>query len=108
MTIQILPSALDDLAAGARFYEKQASGVGEYYLDSLFSDIDSLALYAGIHSRVFGYYRLLAARFPYSIYYTVENSSVLVWRVLDQRRHPSIHRRGLSNIHPGPNDSDAR
>jgi len=52
--------------------------VGEYFLDSLFSDIDSLALYAGSHRKVFGFHRLLAKRFPYAIYYQVDAEGVAV------------------------------
>jgi len=36
---------------GFSFYEAQAIGVGQYFLDSLYSDIDYLALYAGIHRK---------------------------------------------------------
>jgi hypothetical protein len=53
--VRILTSALNDLANGREFYEKQAEGVGRYFFDSLFSDIDSLALYGGIHAKVFGF-----------------------------------------------------
>jgi hypothetical protein len=57
--IKILPSALEDLDRGRRFYARQGKSVGDYFLDSLFSDIDSLELYAGIHLLVFDYRRLL-------------------------------------------------
>ncbi|MFP4027699.1 MAG: type II toxin-antitoxin system RelE/ParE family toxin [Candidatus Brocadiia bacterium] len=88
MRIRILSSAVEDLHAGRRFYERQGEGVGEYFFDSLFSDIDSLTLYAGIHRKVFGYYRMLSKRFPYAVYYTMEDGTVVVWRVLDVRRDP--------------------
>lgn len=57
MKLIILPSARDDLDNGYRFFEQQEEGLGDYFFDSLFSDIDSLRLYAGIHQKVFGYYR---------------------------------------------------
>ena len=57
MTLVILPSAREDLAAGSDFYEKQEAEAGVYFLESLFSDIESLKLYAGIHRKVFGYGR---------------------------------------------------
>ena len=50
MKIRILESASEDLVEGWRFYQRQEEGLGDYFLDSLFSDIDSLQLYAGIHS----------------------------------------------------------
>jgi plasmid stabilization system protein ParE len=96
MKIRILSSAIDDLYEGRKFYEKQRKGIGEYFFDSLFSDVDSLDLYAGIHTKVFGYHRMLSKRFPYAIYYTIENESVvLVWRILDMRRNPQKIKRSL-------------
>lgn len=69
MKIFILPSALDDLADGFEFYENQEEQLGEYFLNSLLADIDSLKLYGGIHREIFGYHRSLAKRFPFAIYY---------------------------------------
>jgi hypothetical protein len=64
--IEILQSAEEDLDLGRAFYDSQKSGLGEYFLDSLFSDIESLALYAGIHAIHFKHYhRLLSKRFPF-------------------------------------------
>jgi plasmid stabilization system protein ParE len=97
MRIKLLSSALEDLYEGRLFYERQGEGLGEYFFDSLFSDIDSLTLYAGIHPKFFGYHRLLSKRFPYAIYYRVEEAAiVVVWRVLDLRRNPARIRRSLT------------
>ena len=57
-----------DLKVGFRFYEKSETGLGSYFLDSLFSDIDSLQLHAGLHAKRFGKFRLLSDRFPYAVY----------------------------------------
>ncbi|MBI2440322.1 MAG: type II toxin-antitoxin system RelE/ParE family toxin [Lentisphaerae bacterium] len=89
MRIEILREAQQDLTDGFRFYESQATGLGDYFLDSLFSDIDSLHLYAGIHTLHFGYHRLLSKRFPFAIYYRVEKETVRVRAVLDCRRDPA-------------------
>ena len=98
MKIKVTSSALNDLYEGRSFYEKQGEGLGEYFFDSLFSDIDSLTLYGGIHLKVFGYHRMLSKRFPYAIYYKIdEESVVVVWRVLDLRRNPKKIRRLLKS-----------
>ena len=91
MRIEILSDAEDDLVVGARFYERQRVGLGEYFLDSLYSDIDSLLIYAGIHRAIFGFHRALSKRFPYTIFYSYspETEVVQVYRVLDLRRNPS-------------------
>ncbi len=89
MRIHILTSARKDLADGRDFYDRQAEGVGYNFLDSLFSDIDSLALHAGIHRKVFGFHRMLSSRFPWAIYYRPdEDGAVVVYRVLDCRQDP--------------------
>jgi len=89
MKVQILEEATADLADGYRFYEQQTEGLGEYFLDSLWSDILSLRIYGGVHDVQNGYFRLLAKRFPYAVYYRVEDGTARVRAVLDCRRSPN-------------------
>ena len=89
MKLRILPSAVKDLHRSREFYARQSDSLGDYFLDSLFSDIDSLELYAGVHAKVFGYHRLLAKRFPFAVYYKMDGDVCVVWRVLDCRQNPS-------------------
>ncbi|MFZ2523902.1 MAG: type II toxin-antitoxin system RelE/ParE family toxin [Candidatus Ferrigenium altingense] len=96
MRVKILSIAEDDLEEGYRFYESQADGLGTYFLDTLYSDIDSLAYFAGIHRVVLGYHRLLSKRFPFAVYYRVADDAVTVFAVLDCRRNPSWIRKKLS------------
>ncbi len=98
MKISIQPSALADLRVGFRFYEKQQIGLGGYFLDSLYSDIDSLVLYAGSHSQHFGKYRLLSDRFPYAVYYELRDDLIMVRAVLDLRRNPAWTSRKMNNL----------
>lgn len=42
MKISILDEAEHDLFLGFQFYERQSPGLGQYFLDSLMADIDSL------------------------------------------------------------------
>jgi hypothetical protein len=96
MNVRILPSAFNDLVAGREFYNLQGEGLGSYFFDSLFADIDSLRLYGGIHRKVFGHHRLLSDRFPFAIYYKVEaDDTAVVYRVLDCRQNPQKTRRAL-------------
>lgn len=95
MKIRILDSASQDLIEGFRFYEKQEAGLGNYFIDALFSDIDALQIYAGIHSRYFGYFRMLSKRFPFAVYYKMVGNNVLVYAVLDCRRNPAWARKRL-------------
>ena len=95
MRIKILDDAQDDLIQGFRFYEGREAGLGDYFLDCLFSDIDSLLLYGGIHQVVYGHRRCLSKRFPFAIYYSIEENIVHVHAVLDCRRNPLWIRKRL-------------
>jgi plasmid stabilization system protein ParE len=97
MKVQISESAVEDLLAGYRFYETQEAGIGDYFLDSLFADIDSLILYAGVHPVIQEYYRMIAKRFPFAIYYRIEGKVARVRRVLDCRRNPTWTRKQLKS-----------
>ena len=98
MKIAILPSAITDLDDGFQFYEEQEEGLGSYFLESLYSDVDSLRLYAGIHLKVLGFHRLLSKRFPFAIFYDQAEKTVRVWAVLDCRRNPGQIRRRLKGL----------
>ena len=95
MRIDVLQEAEKDLIDSFAFYERQSTGLGDYFLDSIFSDIESLHFYAGIHSLHFGYHRLLAKRFPFAIYYRVESEAIRVYAILDCRRNPAWIRERL-------------
>ncbi len=94
-SIIILPGAEDDLDAGRRFYQLQGRGLGTYFLDSLASDIESLLLYGGIHRTIYGFYRCPSKRFPYVIFYRLNDDSIQVYAVLDCRRDPDTIRKQL-------------
>ena len=51
-------------------------------------DLDSLILFAGVHPIYFGFHRMLSKRFPFGIYYEVENDVASVYAILDLRRNP--------------------
>lgn len=96
MKIRILDAAQQDLVNGYHFYEGQTQGLGSYFLDSLYADIDSLMFFAGIHQVVQGgYLRVLAKRFPFAIYYRLNAGTVMVYAVLDCRRNPAWNRKRL-------------
>ncbi|MEM9283797.1 MAG: type II toxin-antitoxin system RelE/ParE family toxin [Verrucomicrobiota bacterium] len=96
MRLRIRESALDDLADGRIFDERQGGkALGEYFFNSVFADIDSLILYHGIHGKVGDYHRVLARRFPYAVYYKMGEDAVEVCRVLDCRQDPDEIRERL-------------
>ena len=99
MKINILSSAKKDLVDGYLFYENQTQSIGSYFLDSLYSDIDSLIITAGIHHIVFNkYFRMLSKRFPFAVFYTIENNIIKVVAILDCRQKPAWIRKRLVKV----------
>ncbi|HEX5393711.1 MAG TPA: type II toxin-antitoxin system RelE/ParE family toxin [Rhodocyclaceae bacterium] len=95
--IFISRAAEQDLLDGYWFYEGQQEGIGTYFLDSLIADIDSLALFGGVHAKPHGeFFRALSKRFPFAIYYTEANDQVIVVAVLDCRQNPASITQRLS------------
>jgi hypothetical protein len=95
--VVVLSEVADDLNEGKAFYDRSEPGVGDYFWDSLCADIESLTLYAGIHTRKHGLYRMLAKRFPYAIYCEVADDVAYVVAVLPMRRDPAWITQRLEN-----------
>ena len=95
--IRITDSAVDDLLAGFGFYDSQLEGLGAYFLESLSEDINALSISAGVHFHAHGVYRSLASRFPYAVYYILENNTATVFAVLDTRRDPIWTRQQITS-----------
>ncbi len=90
MRLQILDLARDDLIAGFHYYEDKEKGLGRYFLVSLYSDIESLKVFGGVHRVAYrAFRRALSKRFPFAIYYTVEEDTVRIRAVVDCRKRPS-------------------
>ena len=75
MTVVILEHAAEDMEAGRQFYESRESGVADYFVETILSDLDSLVLYAGIHRLHWGFHRMLSRRFPFGVYYEVDRET---------------------------------
>ena len=93
--VVVLPAAEDDLDTGEEFYEGQAEGLGQHFIDTLRNDLRSLSVHSGNHRRLYGFHRALSKRFPYAIFYRVNGDLVSVYAVLDCRRDPEKTRRRL-------------
>ena len=98
MRVEISESAHGDVLDGYWFYNRQEPGLGEYFSDTLYGEMASLRLYAGIHPKRYGFHMMLSRVFPYSIYYDIEGGIAKVYAVIDSRRDPDWVRMHISNV----------
>ena len=94
--LTVTEPAHEDLQKAKLFYDAQDVHLGDYFIDSLLVDLDSLRFYGGIHEKQFGYYKMLAKRFPFAIYYDIEEEEIVVHAVLDTRQDPHTTESRLS------------
>jgi hypothetical protein len=95
--IRLLESAKEDLRSGWFFYERQAPGLGDRFLDAIEADVRLLPAYAGIHLQVDGFHRMLIRRFPFALDDLVEATTIDIYAILDCRRDPRWIRERLES-----------
>jgi len=93
--IRLLDGAKEDLRNGWFFYERQAPGLGDRFLDAIEADVLQLPAYAGLHLEVNGFHRMLIKRFPFALYDLIKEGLIDIYAVLDCRRDPSWIRERL-------------
>ncbi len=79
-----------DIVKGASFFDGQRDGLGDYFIDCVFSDLRELETQAVLHEVVFGLHRKLVNRFPFAIYYIADAKTIDVVAILDCRRDPQL------------------
>jgi len=94
--VVVLAEAAEDIEAVRKFYDSVEVGLGNYFADSIITDLESLSLFHGVHAKHFRFHRMLASRFPFGIYYEDSNEETRIFGVLDLRRDPSRIRKELS------------
>ena len=87
--LSLLPEVEEDTFVGYRWYEKRSSGLGDQFLEELYTDIGGIPsnplLYEVVRRRI--RCRLLR-RFPYAIYFSLEEEQILVLGVFHCARDP--------------------
>jgi plasmid stabilization system protein ParE len=94
--VRLRPEAEDELFEAALWYNEQQPGLGQRFLDAAVAAISKAAtlpvaypiLYRSIR-------RALLQRFPFGVFYRVEEGRIVVLAVLHGSRHPRAWRHRL-------------
>jgi len=94
LPVMFEPPAQDELDSAYEWYEAQRPGLGDEFVAAVWTTIirirDRPDLYARTHKDV---RRANVERFPYSVYYRVQSSRILVLAVFHGSRDPAAWRR---------------
>lgn len=89
MRLRYTSRAWNDLDIAFEWYEEQRRGLGFDFLDCVEAAIELIQqmpkLYAKHHEH---FRRALVRRFPFSIFYTIEEKEIVVHAIFDNRQDP--------------------
>ena len=87
--VRLRYEAEQDLEEAARWYEEQQLGLGTEFLDEASRTFRHLVEKPAMYPEVGrGAHRALLKRFPFGIYYRIEEGTVVVVAVMHGSRHP--------------------
>ncbi len=89
MKALLLREAREDLRRGWLFYQSKSPGLGDYFLDSLSRDIQDLETLRVTHQVIHGFHVMPARKFPFAIFYRIQNATIEIVAIIDGRRNPT-------------------
>jgi toxin ParE1/3/4 len=90
LKVSLTRSAKADVKAAAEWYERQREGLGLEFTDRVLESIDRIAEHPLAHRKVIeSARRCNLDQFPYGLWYTVEDKSIVI-ACLHHRRNPSL------------------
>jgi plasmid stabilization system protein ParE len=88
--VHFRPDAETDVADAAAWYENQSAGLGAEFLDEILASCNGIAenpqMYPALHRNT---RRVVIHKFPFGIYYRVENELVTIIAVMHGSRDPN-------------------
>lgn len=89
-----LTAAVADVAEARDWCELQRPGLGGEFIDAVDSAVDSILEFPSAHPVTYRRSRrFLLTRFPYCLYYRVDDAGIIVVACLHAVRDPEQHRR---------------
>lgn len=88
--IIIQPDAANDILEAAKWYDNNLKGLGESFLESVDSAINSIQQNPEAYSKVYKELRrILLKKFPFSLFYLYEDEQIIVIAVFHASRNPN-------------------
>ena len=97
-TLSFHPDIQGDLQEIYSWYEKKMFGLGEDFLQVFYSSIKVIIENPLKYPKIYrNYHRYLLQKFPYALYYIIENNLIIVMGVFHHSRDPRMIKSELRN-----------
>ena len=89
MNLQYTSRAKDDIELAFEWYERQRRGLGFDFLDCVEIAVKSILENPNLYRIFYSNFRTcVIRRFPFSIFYTIENNEIIIHSIFDNRQDP--------------------
>ena len=93
-----LPEVEEDVIAGYLWYEGKSSGLGEDFLRVFYACANEIARNPLLYPKRYSeFHRRLLRRFPYALYYMIEDNKIIVFGLFHCARDPQAINLKLQN-----------
>jgi hypothetical protein len=96
--LRFLPEVEEDLINGYVWYESKSRGLGEDFLRMFYAYANEIQWNPLRYPKVYqDFRRRLLRRFPYAIYFEIENDQIIVFGLFHCARNPQVINAELKN-----------
>ena len=88
MSLRFLRPAAVELRIATTFYEGEAVGLGERFMDEVESALDRVQTHSEIGAPAANFRKLVLKKFPFSLIYALEQNEIVVVAVAHHRQRP--------------------
>lgn len=97
-TLQFIPEIEEDAINSYLWYESKSRGLGEDFLRMFYACANEITWNPLLYSKVNqNFRRRLLRRFPYAIYFTIENDQIIIFGLFHCARDPQAINTTLQN-----------
>lgn len=97
-SLLFLPEAEEDAVCAYAWYEEKAKGLGEEFLRVFYASAAEIARTPRIYPKIYkNFHRKLLKRFPYAVYFLIENEAVIVCGLFHCARDPQLIQGKMGN-----------
>ena len=90
MKLRYTDRSRDDVELAFAWYERQRRGLGFEFLDCVEVALKSIIEYPEMYQKKYSCFRgYPIRRFPFSLFYTIEDNEIVVHSVFDNRQNPN-------------------
>ena len=89
MKLKYTDRSLEDIDNAVTWYEYQRKGLGFEFLDCIEVAIERILRFPELYEKQYkNFRRCVIGRFPFSVYYTIEDNILIIHSVFDNRQYP--------------------